>query len=78
MFLGTLFSKGFKSTFKQIRLLQATQNEAILWKIAVLGREKPPVGAETFCPSPILAFYDFTFLHVGNLFRPSEQDLLPC
>jgi hypothetical protein len=36
---------------------KATQNEATLWKIAVLGREKPHVGAGTYFPSPILAFY---------------------
>jgi hypothetical protein len=36
---------------------KATQNEALLWKVAVLGMVKPPVGAGTFCPSPILAFY---------------------
>jgi hypothetical protein len=33
---------------------RATQNEALLWKVAVLGMKKPPVGAGTFCPSPIL------------------------
>jgi hypothetical protein len=26
-------------------------------KFAVLGVKKPPVGAGTFCPSPMLAFY---------------------
>ena len=54
----------------QYTVTKATQNEALLWKIVVLEREKSPFGAGTFCPSPILAFYDFTFLHVGNLFRP--------
>jgi hypothetical protein len=33
---------------------KANQNEALLWKIAVLGMEKPPVGAGTFCPLPFL------------------------
>ncbi len=36
---------------------KANQNEALLWKVAVLGMEKPPVGVGTFCPSPMLAFY---------------------
>jgi hypothetical protein len=35
---------------------KANENEALLWKIAVL-RKKSPVGARTFCPSPILVFY---------------------
>jgi hypothetical protein len=26
-------------------------------KVAVLEMDKPPVGAGTFCPSPMLAFY---------------------
>jgi hypothetical protein len=34
-----------------------SQNEALVWKIAVLGKKKPPVGAETFCPSPMQEFY---------------------
>jgi hypothetical protein len=29
----------------QVSPLQANQNEPLLWKIAVLGMEKPPVGA---------------------------------
>ncbi len=33
---------------------RATQNEALLWKIAILEMEKPSVGAGTFCPLPIL------------------------
>jgi hypothetical protein len=33
---------------------RATQNEALLWKITVLGMKKPPVGAGTFYPLPIL------------------------
>jgi hypothetical protein len=36
---------------------KANQNETRLWKFAVLEMEKPPVGAGTFCPSPMLAFY---------------------
>jgi hypothetical protein len=36
---------------------KANQNEALLWKIAVLGMKKPPVGPGTFFPSPILVFY---------------------
>jgi hypothetical protein len=31
---------------------KGTKNEALLWKIAVVG-----MGAGTFCPSPILVFY---------------------
>jgi hypothetical protein len=33
---------------------KANQMEAFLWKIALLGMEKAPVGAGTFCPSPML------------------------
>ena len=36
---------------------QNVNNEAFLWKTAVLGREKPPVCAGTSCPWPILVFY---------------------
>jgi len=36
---------------------RATQNEALLWKITVLGKKKLPVGGGTFCPLPILVFY---------------------
>jgi hypothetical protein len=36
---------------------KANQNEDFLRKVAVLGMEKPPVGAGTLCPSPMLAFY---------------------
>jgi hypothetical protein len=36
---------------------KANQNEALLWKVAVLGKEKPPVSAGTFFPSPTLVFY---------------------
>ena len=36
---------------------QNVNNEAFLWKTAVLGREKPTVGAGTSCPWPILVFY---------------------
>jgi hypothetical protein len=36
---------------------RATQNVALLWKVAVIGRTKPPVGAGTFCPLPILVYY---------------------
>jgi hypothetical protein len=36
---------------------KANQNEALLWKDAELGMEKPRVGAGTFCLSPMLAFY---------------------
>ncbi len=32
-------------------------NKAFLWKIAVLGMEKLPVGAGTSCPWPMLVFY---------------------
>jgi hypothetical protein len=35
---------------------KANQNEALLWKVAVLEMEKPPAGAGTFCPLPLLAF----------------------
>ncbi len=35
---------------------KAIQNEALLWKTAVLGMEKAPLGAGTFSPSPILVF----------------------
>ncbi len=41
----------------QYTVTKGTQNEALLWKIAVLGMGKDPVGAGTFCPSPILVFY---------------------
>ncbi len=41
----------------QYTVTKATQNEALLWKIAVLGREKLPVGTGAFFPFPILAFY---------------------
>jgi hypothetical protein len=37
----------------------SNQNEALLWKIAVLGMKKPPVGAGTFCLLPMLVFYIF-------------------
>jgi hypothetical protein len=30
------------------------QNEALRWKISVLGMKKPPVSAGTFCPLPLL------------------------
>jgi hypothetical protein len=36
---------------------RTTQNEALLWKITVLGMKKPPVGARTFCPLSKLLFY---------------------
>jgi hypothetical protein len=36
---------------------KGTENEALLWKIAVLGMGKDPVGAGTFFPSPILVYY---------------------
>jgi hypothetical protein len=36
---------------------KANQNEALLWKIAVLGMKKPPVGAGNVFPSPMLVFY---------------------
>jgi hypothetical protein len=32
---------------------KANQNEALLWKIAVLGTKKSPVGARKFSPSPM-------------------------
>ncbi len=35
---------------------KAIQNEAPLWKHAVLGMEKDPADAGTFCTSPILVF----------------------
>jgi hypothetical protein len=39
---------------------KAKQNEALLWKTAVLGMKKPPVGARTFLahalPFPELQF----------------------
>jgi hypothetical protein len=37
--------------------MKANQNEALLWKIAVLRMKEPPVGTGTFCPSPMLVFY---------------------
>jgi hypothetical protein len=36
---------------------RTTQNEALLWKVAVPGMKKPPVGVGTFCPLSILVFY---------------------
>jgi len=36
---------------------QNWKNKAFIWKIAVLGREKPRVGAGTSCPRPMLVFY---------------------
>jgi hypothetical protein len=48
---------------------RATQNKALLWKIAGLGMKKLPVGAP--CP-----YWYFTFFHAGNIFRSLEQDLL--
>jgi hypothetical protein len=39
------------------RRAQNVNNEAFLWKTAVLGREKPTVGAGISCPWPILVFY---------------------
>jgi hypothetical protein len=30
---------------------KANQNKALLWKMAVLGMEKSPVGTRTFCSS---------------------------
>jgi hypothetical protein len=36
---------------------KANQNEALLWKTAVLEMKKPPVVAGTFCPSTMLVFY---------------------
>jgi hypothetical protein len=53
---------------------KASQNEALLWKVEVLGMVKPPVDAGTFCPSP--PFWYFSFLHAGNIFRSLEQELL--
>jgi hypothetical protein len=38
-------------------VIKAYQNEALLWKIAVAGMKKPPVGPGTFFPSPMLVFY---------------------
>ncbi len=35
---------------------KANQNETLFWKMAILGMEKPPVCAGTFCPSPIVVF----------------------
>ncbi len=39
------------------RKTQNINNLSFLWKIAVLGTEKPPVGVGTSCPSPMLVFY---------------------
>jgi hypothetical protein len=50
-------------------------NEAFLWKIAVLGMEKPPIGAGTFCPSPVLVLY---IPPCRKCFPASGADLLPC
>ncbi len=44
-------------TRRKYTVTKANQNEALLWKIEVLGMKKPTVGAGTFCPSPILVFY---------------------
>jgi hypothetical protein len=46
-----------KLLFPIYTVTRATQNEALLWKITVLGMTKPPVGAGTFCPLSILVFY---------------------
>jgi hypothetical protein len=40
-------------TRRKDTVTQANQNEALLWKIEVLGMKKPTAGAGTFCPSPI-------------------------
>jgi hypothetical protein len=36
---------------------RSNQNEALLWKSAVMGVQKAPVDTGTFCSSPILVFY---------------------
>jgi len=46
---------------------KTTQNEALLWKITVLGKDKNLVGAGTFYTSPILVIY---ILYAGRVFRP--------
>ncbi len=43
---------------------KAKKIEAFLWKIAVLGTKKSPVGARKFLPCP---FWCCTFLHAGNV-----------
>jgi len=47
-----------KLLFPIYTVTRATQNEALLWKITVLGMTKPPVGAGTVCPLSILVFYN--------------------
>jgi hypothetical protein len=44
-------------TRRKDTVTQANQNEALLWKIEVLGMKKPPVGAGTFFPLPMLVIY---------------------
>ena len=46
---------------------KTTQNEALLWKITILGKDKILVGAGTFYTSPILVIY---ILYAGRVFRP--------
>jgi hypothetical protein len=54
--LFTLFIKNLSETILYT-VTRTTQNEAVLWKSAGPGMKKPPVGAGTFCPLPILIFY---------------------
>jgi hypothetical protein len=46
-----------KLLFPIYTVTKATQNEALLWKITVLGMTKSPVGAGKVCPLSILVFY---------------------
>ncbi len=56
----------------KITVTRATQNEALLWKVAVLWKS-PLLVPEHFDPCP---YWYFTFLHAGNIFRSLEQELL--
>jgi hypothetical protein len=53
---------------------RATQNEALLWKVAVLGMKKKTLLVPVhFALRP---FSYLTFAHAGNIFRSLEQELL--
>ena len=55
--MAAAFITSFVVKFFGSTVTKANQDEALLWKVAVLGMEKPPVSAGTFCPLPMLAFY---------------------
>jgi hypothetical protein len=54
---------------------RATQNEALLWKIAVLRMKKPHVGDGTFFPC---AYWYFTFFLAGKYLLVSGARPSPC